>query len=210
MKQREDIFLLLKFFMILGVSTFTFTSEAMFMVVLEESYADGPLKKDPPLRVDDVLGEKPSAFLKIYPEKNRSHQEIVDLLSAGMPFGAKNVRNQVAKILSGFPESCKPHMGLSVLVSPLSRVEMVSPGVKDIRRVTSLYLGNCLDKDIPQCEYDIAQTGALDFNLQMFLAVLTECRDATNAAIQKGAELVQWQKENNPRRAQIRSSTPDQ
>lgn len=167
-------------------------AQTMTLVLLEEQYAQGPIIND--FRVHDALADEEKPYLRIYPDKNEVHKQFVEILSAGMPFDAPNVRNQVAEVLQGFPDVCKPHMGVAMVVGPIGHIDRVVLGVKDKRRILHMYIGNCLREDLPECEYDITRTGSINFDIGMFITVLRQCRDATNLALRNQAAFADWTK----------------
>ena len=163
----------------------TLPASAMRLVLVEEKHAQGPIITD--ISVEDVLGETPKPHLKLHPERNAEHGKLIDILAAGMPFEEVRIRDQTAEILAGFPGACKPVLGVAMLVSPIEDIDTVVPGVRDRRRIVGLYVGNCLAVDLEECLYDQNETGEVDFELRNFLGILKECRDATNAAVERGA-----------------------
>ena len=158
---------------------------AMRLVLLEEKHAQGPIITK--IGVEDVLGETPKPHLKLYPERNAEHGKLIDILAAGMPFEEVGIRDQTAEILAGFPGACKPVMGMSMMVSPIEHIDTILPGVRDKRRIVALFVGNCLAERLEECVYDQDDTGEVNFELGNLLGILKECRDATNAAVERGA-----------------------
>lgn len=157
---------------------------AMRLAVLEEQFDQGPIISS--IRVDDALGEHPNPHLRLDPTENPKHAQLIRILSAGMPFGQTEVRDQVAQVLAEFPAPCKGPMGLALAVGPMEHIDRFSPGVKDKRRVLNVYVGQCLGVDLPECSYDQSETGADDFGIRSLLRILRDCRDATNAAVARG------------------------
>lgn len=162
---------------------------AVQLNVLEEQVLGGTIIAD--IRIRDVLHEDPVPRLRIYPGKVRQHRHLVDILAAGFPFDQESFRNVVAEVLADYPSVCKANLSVSLAVAPISGIDRFVPGVKDKRRVVGIYIGGCLQEDLPACEYDQQDSGEVEFNARSLLSILSTCGKAMNNATSQGAALIQ-------------------
>lgn len=162
-------------------------ASAVQFVALEERNLAGPVIAT--ISVTDVLEEHPTPRLKIYPDRIPEHQHLVDLLSPGFPFEQESFRSTVAGILSEYPSACKDSLYIAVGVATVSDITRFIPWVIDKRRVSGMYIGQCIQVDLPECEYDMLKTAEVDFTAGSFLHVIRQCQKATLAALAQGAAL---------------------
>lgn len=144
------------------------SAQAARFNLFEQQIVDGLVITD--IRIKDVLDVGPPPRLKIYPDEVREHRKLVDILSAGLRFDSE-ARSMTAEVLADYPPDCWADLSVSVAVAPMSGIERYMPGVTDNRRISGMYIGNCIQEDLPECEYDYRYVSDMDFNLRSFLGV---------------------------------------
>lgn len=151
------------------------------LYVMETEYTGGPEKTF--ARIDNVLAQDAEGFyLDVHPSTKVTHKQALDLLAPGVPIYDVKIQRQLAKLLGGFPTPCLDNLSLTLLVSPVEDIDQFVPGVQDKRRITAVYVGDCLAVDLAECEHDRTKTGEVDFTIGQLAGVLRRCRDSTNKA----------------------------
>lgn len=128
-------------------------------------------------------------MLNLHPDTDAKHSEMVQLLSAGMPFDQLPVRNEIASILQTYPTACRDTLIVGLVVSPVEHIDTWIPDVKDKRRVGVVSIEECMEVQPLECTYTMADNGAANCDLGSLKRILRKCREALVRDIEAGAML---------------------
>lgn len=177
-----------------------------FVTVIDIEYAGGPIKAN--IRVDPALrwDEQGRPHFDLRPASEPEHALLISHLTRGIGFDNEVVQDFIAGLLSSFPSTCigrgllapRQGIGLHFQVRPILKMFRLVPGIVDQRRITSVHIDHCLAQQLPECRSDPKDRGWVDIDLWTLRGFLSDCRNATLSAIERGEHHADWVYSVNP------------
>src|SRR5690606_649250 len=126
------------------------------------------------------------------------HEMCQNILSNRTNLDLPLVRDQLARIVSGFP--C-PESNISIRAYHVNNphLKIIAPNARSTRSINSITIKGCIKgKAPPECTIPMSDDPMFMIAFEDIRDGLIRCSTALSKAIQQGAEIVTWQKQNDP------------
>jgi hypothetical protein len=191
----------------------TFSGHSLAMTVNWTMRGTNPLKNDNSSQVcayENVLSERaakketnpPIPTIKFEKSDSlaRSDHESCQTIMANLTnLDQPSVRDQIASIFRQFP--C-PDANVAIKSFQIKNdaIKTVYPTARSNRTMNLVLVEGCLKQRLDECVIPMSKDANFIMTYEDLKNGLARCRDAMNAAVQKGAELAAWKDQNDPNR----------
>ena len=148
-------------------------------------------KKETEPPVPTLKFEKPGSL-------NQAEHDSCQLIMSNLTnLEQASVREQIAKIINQFP--C-PNANVMIKAFQIKNnaIKTVYPTARSNRTMNLVRVEGCLKERIQECVIPMSEDPVFIMTYEDLKNGLSRCRDAMNAAVQKGAELAAWKDQNDP------------
>jgi hypothetical protein len=157
----------------------------------ENVLTERPAKKETSPPIPTIRFAQPDALA---PSEHESCQTIMaNLTNLDQP----SVRDQIASILRQFP--CPDaNIGIKSFQIKNEAIKTVYPTARSNRTMNLVLVEGCLKQRLDECVIPMSKDASFIMTYEDLKNGLARCRDAMQAAVQKGAELAAWKDQNDP------------